>query len=124
MGFRRGVERIVKGLQRGFTIAFMCSEANPLECHRFSLVSRYFYDHGFDVQHILRDGSLASHAALEEEMIRDYQHSRKYHLPEVDELFGEYTREDQRRDAYRLKNKEISYKIEGVLLGTPSIIQS
>ncbi len=109
-GFRQGVERIMKGLQRGFSIAFMCSEANPLECHRFSLVSRYFYDHGLDVQHILKDGSLASHAVLEEVMIRDYLHSRKHHLPEVDELFGEYTREDQRRDAYRLKNKEIGFR--------------
>lgn len=108
--FKRGVERLMNGLQKGFCISLMCSEANPLECHRFSLVSRYFYDNGLDVQHILNDGELASHESLEKEMIDEYLHSRKPKLADIDQLFGSYTAEDQRRDAYRLKNKEIGYK--------------
>jgi len=110
--FQQGVARLMKGLEKGFQIALMCSEADPLECHRFSLVSRYFYDQGIDVQHILKDGNLASHASLEKEMINQYLHARKYRLPEVDLLFGTYTEEEQRKDAYRLKNKEIGYKPE------------
>ena len=110
--FQKGVERVMKGLEKGFRIAFMCSEADPLECHRFSLVSRYFYDQGLDVRHILKDGTLASHASLENEMINQFLHSRKYRLPEVDLLFGTYSEEEQRKDAYRLKNKEIGYKPE------------
>lgn len=110
--FESGVTRVMKGLEKGFRIAFMCSEANPLECHRFSLVSRYFYEHGIDVQHILKDSTLASQADLEKEMIASYLHSRKYSLPEVDYLFELYTEQEQRRDAYRLKNKEIGYKLE------------
>ena len=108
--FKQGVVRLMNGLTKGFNIALMCSEADPLECHRFSLVSRYFYDNGLDVQHILKDGNLVSHAKLEKEMIEGYLHSRKYHLPEVDLLFGTYTKEEQRIDAYRLKNTEIGYK--------------
>ena len=108
--FKRGVERLMNGLQKGFCISLMCSEANPLECHRFSLVSRYFYDNGLDVQHILKDGELVSHESLEKEMIDEYLHSRKPKLADIDQLFGSYTAEDQRRDAYRLKNKEIGYK--------------
>lgn len=108
--FKKGVERVMKGLEKGFRIAFMCSEADPLECHRFSLVSRYFYERGIDVQHILKDASLVSQADLEKEMIASFLHSRKYHLSEVDYLFGSYTEEEQRKDAYRLKNKEIGYK--------------
>ena len=108
--FTRGVERLMKGLEKGFHISLMCSEANPLECHRFSLVSRYFYDNGLDVQHILKVAELASHKSLEENMIQDYLHAKKHRLPEVDMLFGSYTKDDQRRDAYRLKNKEIGYK--------------
>lgn len=108
--FKQGVARLTNGLEKGFRIALMCSEADPLECHRFSLVSRYFYDQGLDVQHIMKDGKLASHDILEKEMIEGYLHSRKHHLPEVDLLFGTYTKEEQRIDAYRLKNKEIGYK--------------
>lgn len=108
--FNRGVERLMNGLQKGFRISLMCSEANPLECHRFSLVSRYFYDNGLDVQHILKDGELASHEVLEKEMIDEYLHSKKPKLADIDQLFDSYTAEDQRCDAYRLKNKEIGYK--------------
>ena len=43
--FLSGVERVKKGADKGYHIALMCSEANPLECHRFSLVARYFHDH-------------------------------------------------------------------------------
>ena len=108
--FMRGVNRLMKGLEGGFHISLMCSEANPLECHRFSLISRYFYDKGMDVQHILKDGCIVSHAVLEKEMIDEFLHARKSRLPELDLLFGTYTQEDQRQDAYRLKNKEIGFR--------------
>ena len=110
--FQQGVVRLMRGLEKGYQIALMCSEADPLECHRFSMVSRYFYDLGLDVQHILKDGTLAPHTLLEKEMINQFLHSRKYRLPEVDLLFGTYSEEEQRKDAYRLKNKEIGYKPE------------
>ena len=110
--FQQGVVRLMRGLEKGYQIALMCSEADPLECHRFSMVSRYFYDLGLDVQHILKDGTLAPHASLEKEMTNQFLHSRKYRLPEVDLLFGTYSEEEQRKDAYRLKNKEIGYKPE------------
>lgn len=108
--FQQGAERLMNGLKRGFIIALMCSEADPLECHRFSLVSRYFHNQGIEVFHILKDAELTSQSEVEKRMVNEFLHSRKYHLAEVDELFGTYTAEDQLRDAYRLKNKEIGYK--------------
>lgn len=108
--FKKGVERIQNGLKKGFTIAFMCSEASPLACHRFSLISRYFYDNGYDVRHILHSKEIVSHDVLEEEMINDYLKKRNNRLQEVDEMFGSYSSEQQRIDAYRLKNEEIGYK--------------
>jgi uncharacterized protein (DUF488 family) len=108
--FLKGTERLMKGLERGFTIALMCSEADPLECHRFSLVSRYFQNQGVNVSHILKDGNLTTQEEVEKRMVNEFLHSRKYHLAEVDEMFGTYTAEDQLKDAYKLKNKEIGYK--------------
>lgn len=110
--FEHGVERLYNGFDKGFHISLMCSEANPLDCHRFSLVSRYFYEQGVDILHIQKDGTATSHAELEKKMISEYMHSRKSCLPEVDQLFGMYTEEQQRNDAYRLKNKEIGWKAE------------
>ena len=110
--FQQGAKRLMKGLEKGFCIALMCSEADPLECHRFSLVSRYFHNQGIEVLHILKDAELASQIEVEKRMVNEFLHSRKYHLAEVDELFGSYTAEDQLKDAYKLKNKEIGYKPE------------
>lgn len=107
--FIQGTKRLMRGQEKGFRISLMCSEANPLECHRFSLISRFFHEKGIEVLHILKDGELVSHASLENLMIDEYLHSKKHLLPEVDQLFGTYTLENQRRDAYRLKNKEIGY---------------
>ena len=112
--FKHGVTRIIHGLEQDYRIAFMCSEAEPLECHRFALVSRYFHDNGIDVQHIRKGSVLVSHSDLEKEMIQEYLHSKKYHLSEVDNMFGSYTEEEQRIDAYRLKNKEIGYTVQPV----------
>ena len=99
----------------------MCSEADPLGCHRFSFISRYFYDLGWSVQHIMRDENTGepvsrSHKELEREMILDYVKRNK--LKSVggqmsDSLFfdfgDDYTEEQQRIDAYRLKNHEIGW---------------
>lgn len=106
--FQQGVERI-QSLLASHHVTLMCSEANPIECHRFAFVARYFHNHEVCVQHILKDASLITHAQLEKEMINQYLHVRKPLLADVDELFGTYTAEDQLLDAYRLKNKEIGY---------------
>lgn len=108
--FKEGVKQVEDLMKKGFCLALMCSEADPLACHRFALLSRYFHEHGFDIQHILRDGRLKSHDELEREMIHNYLRSRKYHLAEVDLLLGTYSAEEQRHDAYRLKNQEIGYR--------------
>lgn len=108
--FKQGVDRILSQLAKN-NVTLMCSEANPLECHRFALVARYFYEHGVEVFHILKDASLVSHQIMERQMVTDYLCARKPMLPEVDELFGTYTKEQQLSDAYRLKNKEIGFRL-------------
>ena len=53
--FKNGVERIWQGIDKGFTIALMCSEGEPFDCHRFSMVSIALEKDGFEVKHILKD---------------------------------------------------------------------
>ena len=106
--FQGGVQTLLSLLDQGHHIALMCAEAAPLKCHRFALVARYFHEHGFDVRHILPEGDCTTHRELEDKMLHQYSRSRKYHLQEVDLL---YSYEEQLRDAYRLKNKEIGYRI-------------
>ena len=110
--FRQGVSRMNRIQNVHHQVALMCSEANPLSCHRFALVARYYHTHGMEVSHILGDGTSVSHRDLEQEMVAQYLKVKKRLLPGVDELFGSYTVAQQLVDAYRLKNKDIGFKVE------------
>jgi uncharacterized protein (DUF488 family) len=109
--FQDGVDKLMRLLDTK-TVTLMCSEAEPLECHRFALVARYFHEHGVEVFHILKDASLVSHHSLEQKMVDTYLHAKRPVLAQVDELFGTYTVEQQLQDAYRLKNKEIGFRLK------------
>ena len=110
--FLKGFERVKIGIEKGLSIAIMCSEANPLTCHRFYMVSRYFHENGFEVLHILPSKEIKNHSELEIEMIKDLLNKRHKKLPEVDNMFMTYSEEDQKIDAYRIMNAEIGYKPE------------
>ena len=43
-------------------VALLCTEKEPLECHRTLLVARALTERGVDVAHIQADGSLEDHA--------------------------------------------------------------
>ena len=109
--FQEGVNKLMRLLDTK-TVTLMCSEAEPLECHRFALVARNFHEHGMEVFHILKDASVVSHHSLEQKMVDTYLHAKKPVLAQVDELFGTYTAEQQLQDAYRLKNKEIGFRLK------------
>ena len=109
--FQEGVDKLM-GLLDTKIVTLMCSEAEPLECHRFALVARYFYEHRVGVFHILKDASVVSHHSLEQKMVDTYLHAKRPMLAQVDELFGTYNTEQQLQDAYRLKNKEIGFRLK------------
>lgn len=59
--FGAGLERVIRGaLQQ--QIALVCSEKEPLDCHRSLLVAQALADRGVSVNHILADGSLETHS--------------------------------------------------------------
>lgn len=66
--FQRGLERLDSG-SKNFRIAMMCSERDPLDCHRCLLVGRALSGRGMDVCHILVDGQVASQAEIERELL-------------------------------------------------------
>lgn len=110
--FLHGVERLTKAVSQGFNVSLMCSEANPLECHRFSFLSRYLHEHLWNVMHITKDGNgeivALPHEELEKQMVAQYTKGKH---PKLTKIVGErnfydskpYTAKDQLADAYILK---------------------
>lgn len=116
--FLHGIDRLTNAILQGFKISLMCSEANPLECHRFSFISRYLHEHNWAVKHITYNSNdeitVEHHAILEQKMVDEYTQGKK---PKLKKKIGEidfldmkpYTKENQIADAYILKNDEIGY---------------
>jgi hypothetical protein len=71
--FINGVERIRKGLQEGYRIALMCTEKEPADCHRFSLVAKGISERiGVYANHILYDGTLMTTKDIEQQLLKQY----------------------------------------------------
>lgn len=63
--FINGLEKVVSLIESGKTIALMCSEKDPLRCHRFALVARNLKQRGISVIHLYQDGTQKTHGELE-----------------------------------------------------------
>lgn len=57
--YREGVERLLSGIAR-YRVCLLCSEEDPIQCHRRLLVARTLRRRGVTVQHIRRDGRVES----------------------------------------------------------------
>ncbi len=55
--FQAGIECVLERSEQ-FTVALMCAEKEPLECHRSLLVGKALADKGKQLRHIHADGSL------------------------------------------------------------------
>jgi len=67
--FKKGLERIYQGLEK-YNIALMCSEQDPITCHRAILISRHLKNKGLNIYHILKNGELEEHSQLEERLLK------------------------------------------------------
>lgn len=106
--FKKGVDRIKKGVEK-YSIVLMCSEKNPIECHRFSLVSRFITEEGFEVIHILNDGNLQKQCDLEKIMVNKYGPEHSQYA-----LFSQTvcTYEDALKKAYDIISNKVAYEEE------------
>lgn len=77
--FHEGIERLMKGCM-GHRIALMCSEENPLNCHRFHLVSESLENNGINVIHIRGDGRLQSQRELKKTRDEDSRKEQQLNL--------------------------------------------
>lgn len=66
--FAEGVTKVEEMASRTRP-ALMCSEHEPLTCHRCLLVGRRLAERGNDVAHILRDGRIEANTTTEERLL-------------------------------------------------------
>ncbi len=98
--FRAGLARLIEAAGR-LRVAAMCSEADPLDCHRCLLVGRALAEAGHDLAHILASGEIVSHAEIEERLLALEQ------LADDDLLMR--SRADRLAEAYRSRARKAAY---------------
>ena len=104
--FKKGLEKVMIEVKKSRT-ALMCSESDPLDCHRTILVCRELYKKmGFSknhIQHILSNGSLKTHTEIEKNLLK------KFKLEHPDMFRPE---EDRIEEAYNQQEQKIAYTYE------------
>jgi len=83
--FKKGISRLKTGVEKGYKIAIMCTEKDPFECHRFSLVCYSLQKDGLQVGHILEDGSVMDNTELEKRFLSETQVMFKTKEQEIEE---------------------------------------
>jgi uncharacterized protein (DUF488 family) len=68
--FKQGIERIIEGMKT-HSIALLCAEKDPLQCHRTTLVCRQLASRGIKIAHILETGNLEYNDEAEERLLRE-----------------------------------------------------
>jgi len=100
MEFQEGFSRLIKGSE-DHTIALMCAEKEPLDCHRTVLISRHLVDAGILVNHILQNGQIEEHNKTVDRLLIKEKLS--------EDMFR--TKDEVIADAYRERGIKIAYKV-------------
>ncbi len=98
--FQAGLDRIASGVEE-YNLALMCSEKDPLECHRTILVARHLVKQGLVITHILADGETESHSESMARLIETLKVSK------TPDMFNPVSPEDQ---GYAMQEKKIAYR--------------
>jgi uncharacterized protein (DUF488 family) len=93
--FQEGLERLLRGLE-SHTIALMCGEEDPLDCHRGLMIAPALEDVGLPPRHIRKGARLETAAEFRERVLA---------ASGIGPLFG-------MAEAYRVLNKHKAYRLE------------
>lgn len=107
--FDQGVRNLDLCITQSHSPALLCSEKDPFECHRAIMVGRALSLKGYDLRHILADGSILVQAELDRKMLDKY-------FPNRDEgsifdlIEGSLSVEDMLQEAYLKRNEAIAWR--------------
>ena len=109
--FMSGINRIEKGISQGYRFLLICSEKDPIDCHRTIMVARKFHDIGYHIINIMFNDKNRiieyTQEDIENRLLDKYFPDRKQLL-----LFHEndLSKKELIDISYNNRNKEIGYK--------------
>lgn len=108
--FQQGLDRVCRVLDRE-TVALLCAEEDPLDCHRGLMITPALVERGLTPGHLRADGSAESTADMESRLLK----LTKVGAGISDGLFAGLLTCDERRsllaEAYRLQARRKAYRL-------------
>jgi len=104
--FQSGVERLLKKLE-GQSVAMMCAEEDPLECHRFLMICPELVKLGIQPLHIRKGGQIETQEAAENRLLA----ANGFAAIAADTLFPQ-ARSEALEDAYRLQAERHAFRVK------------
>ena len=102
--FKKGISRLIEEAKNK-DIAIMCSEKEPVNCHRSILVSRVLEEEGIEVKHIINKTEILDRVDFEEKLLEKFKIQKT--------LFDtESSRKTNINEAYKKQEQIISYEEE------------
>lgn len=101
--FAKGLNRVVEGATR-YRIALMCSEHDPLDCHRCLLVGRALRERCITVSHILSSGATKTQEKIEENLLAMAGQDQGQ-----TDIFASH--DERLASAYRNRAKKVAYSV-------------
>ena len=98
--FDDGISWIVRAADQR-RVAVVCSEKEPLDCHRSLLIAKVLEERGTAVEHILADGSVEKHDATMNRLLDIFK------LPHNGDMFR--SRQEVIADAISRRAKKVAY---------------
>lgn len=116
--FMSGIIRIENGIKKGFKIAIMGVEKEPINCNRGAIIAYVLKNKGISLKHIIDRETLKSQNDVEEELLKLYgvklikkvaELSIKSIKNKVDlDMNKEDFKNEMIEEAYRIRNAEIN----------------
>jgi uncharacterized protein (DUF488 family) len=108
--FADGIDELIRWSRKG-TVAFLCSEEDPLDCHRGLMITPALVERGVFPGHLRKDGNVQTTAEMEQELLERTGVAEGMH----DGLFaGSISAEERRQDlaeAYRRMARRKAFRL-------------
>jgi uncharacterized protein (DUF488 family) len=109
--FERGLDRLDKARQK-FTVALMCSEEDPLDCHRGLMIAPALKERDVLSNHIRASGAVETTAEMEQRLLDE----TRIGVGLLDGLFADTLADADRRDllaeAYRVMSRKKAFRLK------------
>ncbi len=100
--FMKGMDNLLESMGC-LRCALLCSEKDPIDCHRGLLLGRYLFMKGMNVLHVHTNGTLESQDEMEIRLLRLWKMDKLDLFKSTDEFIS---------DAYKMQSNKVAYRIE------------